>query len=58
MFGIEGPDDYKLAVAGDDTLIAFLNKDKHKLESAERVSKTFEESVNLRCPPEDFNYNY
>lgn len=58
MFGISGPDDYKLGVAGDDTLIAFLNGDKHELEDGKRVSRLFKESVNLRVEPEDLNYNY
>uniref|UniRef100_A0AB38ZJM9 RNA-dependent RNA polymerase n=1 Tax=Shrew durnavirus 1 TaxID=3139611 RepID=A0AB38ZJM9_9VIRU len=58
LFGIDGPDDYKLAVAGDDTLIAFKNGDKHKLEYGTHVSRTFREAVNLNVDPDDLNYNY
>jgi hypothetical protein len=57
LFGICGPGDYKLAVAGDDTLIAFTNPDGFKLESASKVSKTFREYTNLRVEPDDLNFN-
>lgn len=59
LFGINGPDDYKLGVAGDDTLIAFL---KHQepgfiLNSAKEVCDAFDQNCNLKAEPEDLNYN-
>jgi hypothetical protein len=55
LFGVSGPDDYKLAVAGDDTLIAFTNPDTFKLEDASYVSERFKALTNLQCEPEDMN---
>lgn len=57
LFGITGPDDYKLAVAGDDTLIAFTNPSKFKMEDAKYVTDCFEQLTNLRCDPSDLNFN-
>lgn len=57
IFGVSGPDDYKLAVAGDDTLISFLNKDTFKVEDAKHVTDTFKSLTNLSCKPEDLNFN-
>jgi hypothetical protein len=57
LFGISGPNDYKLGVAGDDTLIAFLNKDTFRVEHADKIVQTFKEFTNLRTEPEDLNLN-
>lgn len=57
LFGVSGPDDYKLAIAGDDTLIAFTNSKSFKLEHADDVVKTFKEYTNLRTEPDDLNFN-
>jgi hypothetical protein len=57
LFGIKDGNDYKLAVAGDDTLIAFTNLDNFKLEHADDVVKTFKNYVNLDVDGDDLNFN-
>uniref|UniRef100_A0A2V0RJP3 RdRp n=1 Tax=viral metagenome TaxID=1070528 RepID=A0A2V0RJP3_9ZZZZ len=57
LFGIESGEDYKLAVAGDDTLIAFVNNNTFKLEDAKHVSDTFRKEANLKVEPDDLNFN-
>jgi hypothetical protein len=56
LFGIESGDDYKLAVAGDDTLVAFLN-DNFRLEHADYVCDIFKREANLKVEPDDLNFN-
>lgn len=62
LFNIDGPDDFKLAVAGDDTLIGFNNYSykngllDFKHEEAEHISKTFKDTVNLEVDPKDLNF--
>lgn len=57
LFGITSGDDYKLAVAGDDTLIAFTNPETFKLEHSDKVTTTFKDYVNLKVDGDDLNFN-
>lgn len=56
LFGIQGPNDYGLAVAGDDTLVKFLNPTTFRVEDAETIQKSFSELVNLKVDPDDLNF--
>jgi hypothetical protein len=62
LFGISGKDDFKLAIAGDDTLIAFNNYSynddvlEFNHEEAKEISKTFKETVNLDVDPDELNF--
>lgn len=57
LFGIESPDDYKLGVAGDDTLIAFTNPKTFKVEDSKTIRDTFKKYINFSCEEEDLNLN-
>jgi len=58
IFGVKAPDDFKLAVAGDDTLISFNSFQGFRIEDAETVCRVFRETVNLRVKPEDLNFEH